>query len=42
MKFEFNWPRGFRGKDVRTDGRRATDAGVTGILLAHEPSAQVS
>ena len=38
MKFEFDWPSGFRGEDVwncgRTDGRR-TDAGVTGILLAH-------
>ena len=42
MKFEFNWPSGFRGEDVwkcwrtddgRTDGR--TDNGVTGILLAH-------
>ena len=41
MKFEFNWPSGFRGEDVdgRTDGRRTdgrtTDAGVTGILKAH-------
>ena len=38
MNFEFNWSSGFRGEDVwnrgRTDGRR-TDAGVTGILLAH-------
>ena len=44
MKFEFNWPSGFRGEDVwkcwwtddrrrTTDGR--TDNGVTGILLAH-------
>ena len=42
MKFEFNWPSGFRGEDVwkcwRTDGRTddgRTDAGVTGILIAH-------
>ena len=43
MKFEFNWPSGFRGEDVwkcwRTDGRttdgRTTDARVTGILIAH-------
>ena len=44
MKFEFDWPSGFRGEDVlncgRTDGRttddrRRSDAGVTGILLAH-------
>ena len=42
MKFEFDWPSGFRGEDVgncgRKDGRtdrRRTDAGVTGILLAH-------
>ena len=35
MKFEFNWPSGFRGEDVRTD------TGVTGILLAHL-SARVS
>ena len=43
MKFEFNWPSGFRGEDVwkcwRTDGQtddgRTTDAGVTGILIAH-------
>ena len=37
MKFEFNWPKGFRGEDVwkcwRTD--RRTDDRVTGILLAH-------
>ena len=32
MKFEFNWPGGFRGEDV--DGRTKDD-GVTGILLAH-------
>ena len=31
MKFEFNWPSGFRGDDV---DRRRTD-GVTGLLLAH-------
>ena len=40
MKFEFNWPSGFRGEDVENvDGRTTddgrTDAGVTGILLAH-------
>ena len=39
MKFEFDWLSGFRGEDVcncgQTDGRRTTDAGVTGILLAH-------
>ena len=40
MKFEFNWPSGFRRRclkmltDGRTDGR-TTDAGVTGILIAH-------
>ena len=32
MKFEFDWPSGFR--DVWNCGR-TTDAGVTGILLAH-------
>ena len=32
MEFEFNWPIGFGG-EMLTDGR--TDAGVTGILLAH-------
>ena len=32
MKFEFNWPSGFKGEDV--DGR-TTDDGVTGILIAH-------
>ena len=35
MKFEFNWPSGFR-EDVRncgqTDDAQWTDAGVTGIL----------
>ena len=44
MKYEFNWPSSFRGEDVwkcwrTTDGRtdgRTTDAGVTGILLAHQ------
>ena len=40
MKFEFNWPSGFRGEvfenvDGRTDDGRTTDAGVTGILIAH-------
>ena len=29
MKFEFNWPSGFRGENV--DGR----TGVIGILIAH-------
>ena len=39
MKLEFNWPSGFRGEMFEnvdgweTDGR--TDAGVTGMLLAH-------
>ena len=38
MKYEFNWPSSFRGEDVDrrwTDGR-TMDAGVTGILLAHQ------
>ena len=47
MKFEFNWPSGFRGEDVwkcwrttddrrqTTDDGRTTDDGVTGILIAH-------
>ena len=37
MIFEFNWPSGFRGENVdgRTDDGRTTDAGVTGILIAH-------
>ena len=38
MKFEFNWPSGFRGEDVdgrRTTDGRTTDAGVTVILIAH-------
>ena len=45
MKFEFNWPSGFRGEDVwkcwrkdgqRTDGRQTpVYAGVTGILIGH-------
>ena len=36
MKFEFNWPSGFRGECLKmlTDGR-TTDARVTGILIAH-------
>ena len=38
MKFELYCASGFRGEEVwncgRTDGRR-TNAGVTGILLAH-------
>ena len=33
MKFEFNWPSGFRGEDVWKCWR--TDEGGTGILLAH-------
>ena len=33
MKFEFNWPSGFRGEDVWKCWR--TDGGVTGILIAH-------
>ena len=44
MKYEFNWPSSFRGEDVwkcwrTTDGRtygRTPEAGVTGILLAHQ------
>ena len=41
MKYEFNWPSSFRGEDVwkcwrTTDDGRTTDAGVTGILLAHQ------
>ena len=40
MKYEFNWPSSFRGEDVwkcwRTTDGRTTDAGVTGILLAHQ------
>ena len=42
MKFEFNWPSGFRGEMFENvDGWR--DDRVTGILIAyHEPSAQVS
>ena len=39
MKLEFNWPSGFReeGRCLKmlTDGRRTTDAGVIGILIAH-------
>ena len=37
MKFEFNWPSGLRRRrclKMLTDGRQ-TDAGVTGILIAH-------
>ena len=33
MKFELNWPSGFRGEDVRIYW--LMDEGVTGILLAH-------
>ena len=39
MKYEFNWPSSYRGEDVLkmlTDDGRTTDAGVTGILLAHQ------
>ena len=41
MKYEFNWPSSFRGEDVwkwwrTTDDGRTPDAGVTGILLAHQ------
>ena len=38
MKFEFNWPSGFRGEENvegRTDVRRTTDAGAIDILIAH-------
>ena len=42
MKFEFNWPSGFKRRCLKmltagwtTDDRRTTDAGVTGILIAH-------
>ena len=37
MKFEFNWPGGFRvgiRTDGRTDERTRMDDGVIGILLA--------
>ena len=34
MIFEFNWLSGFRGEDVENVDR-PTDAGVTGIILAH-------
>ena len=40
MKYEFSWPSSFRGEDVwkcwRTTDGWTTDAGVTGILLAHQ------
>ena len=37
MKYEFNWPSRFREEDVgNLDGRRMRDAGVTGLLLAHQ------
>ena len=44
MKFEFNWPSGFRGEDVlnmmtedrRTEDGRKTDPRVIGIQLAHQ------
>ena len=35
MKFEFNWPSGFRGEDVENVDGRTTDARVIGILIAH-------
>ena len=34
VKFEFNWPSGFRGEDLWKCWR-TTGAGVIGILLAH-------
>ena len=38
MKFDFNWPSGFRRRrrcfKMLTDGRQK-DAGVIGILIAH-------
>ena len=33
MKFELNWPSGFREMFENVD--RPTDVGVTGILIAH-------
>ena len=40
MKYEFNWPSNFREEDVRkcwqTTNGRTSDAGVIGILLAHQ------
>ena len=39
MKYEFNWPSSYRGdvwKCWRTTDGRTMDAGVTGILLAHQ------
>ena len=35
MKFDFDWPIGFRGEDVEIVDGGTTEAGVTGILLAH-------
>ena len=35
MKFEFNWPSGFRGEMFENVDGRTTDSGVTGILIAH-------
>ena len=37
MKFEFNWPNGFRGEDLNFENVDGwTDAGIiTCILLAH-------
>ena len=38
MKYEFNWPSSFLEEKMfeNVDGRQTTDAGVTGILLAHQ------
>ena len=45
MKFDFDWPSGFRGEDVckceRTDDGRMPDPWVS-YKLTGEPSAQVS
>ena len=35
MKFEFNWPSSFRGRMFENVEGRTTDAGVTGIQIAH-------
>ena len=34
MKFEFNWPSGFREKMFENVDGWTTDAGVIGVLLA--------
>ena len=45
MKFEFDWPSGFRGEEI-VDGRTPDDGRMLEWLvyykLTHEPSAQVS